>query len=102
MKDVEKFGDFITEQNDEWNEKRLFLFILLFFREREIEVWNKKFCKRAKFFVSVRHFKAILIFWSGGLVMILFYFKAGFGSGLKVSGSSYEFYASSEVFHVFC
>ena len=35
-----------------------FLFISLFSREREIEVW-KKFCRRATFFVHVRHFKAI-------------------------------------------
>ena len=34
--------------------------------------------------------------------MILFYFQPGFGSGLKVSGNSYEFYDNSVVFNVFC
>ena len=34
--------------------------------------------------------------------MICFYFKAGFGSGLKVSESLYDFYANSDAFHVFC
>ena len=34
--------------------------------------------------------------------MIFFYFLAGVGSGLKVSGNLYEFYANLDVFHVFC
>ena len=34
--------------------------------------------------------------------MILFSFLVGLGSGLKVSGNSYEFYDNSEVFNVFC
>ena len=32
----------------------------------------------------------------------VFFLLAGFGSGLKVSGNSYEFYDNSEVFNVFC
>ena len=49
-----------------------FLFISLFSREREIEVL-KKIGKQAKFFVHVRHFKAVFhFFWLRGLVMILF------------------------------
>ena len=35
-----------------------FLLISLFSREREIEEW-KKFCKRAEFFVHVRHLKVV-------------------------------------------
>ena len=34
--------------------------------------------------------------------MIMFDFMAGSGSGLEVSGNSFDFYANSEVFHVFC
>ena len=56
---VKIWSDFVAEQNEEWSEKRVvFLFISLFSREREIEV-SKKICKREKFFVHVRHFKAV-------------------------------------------
>ena len=34
--------------------------------------------------------------------MMLFYFKAGFGFDLRISGKSYEFYAIPEALHVFC
>ena len=34
--------------------------------------------------------------------MIVFDFTAGFGSDLEVFGNSFDFYANSEVFHVFC
>ena len=47
------WSDFIAKWNEEWSEKSA-----VFCREREIEVW-KKFCKRAKFSVHLRHFQAV-------------------------------------------
>ena len=63
-------SDFIAEQNEEWSEKSGLLFILLFSREREIEMW-KIFCKRAKSFVHVRLFKVVFFIFCYDFVLIL-------------------------------
>ena len=67
------WSDFGAEQKWKAERKEWFLFISLFSREREIEVW-KKYSNRAKFFVHVRHFKAVFFkfFWLRGFDMILF------------------------------
>ena len=66
------WSDFVAEQNEEWSEKGV-VFSYRCFLESEKLRCEKKFCKRAKFFDHVRHFKAFFFhfFWSRGLVMIV-------------------------------
>ena len=94
----------MLNKSEERSEKRV-VFVHTAVFESEKLMCEKIFSKRVNFFVHVRHFQAVFFqffFWLRGLVMIFFYFKAGVGSGLKVSGNLYEFYANSDVFHVFC
>ena len=52
------WSDFVAEQNEEWSKKRVVFCSYRCFLESEKLKCEKKFCKRAKFFVHVRHFKA--------------------------------------------
>ena len=54
------WSDFGAEQNEERSEKSGFLFIPLFLREWEIDVW-KKFSEQAKFFCSRGLLKAVFL-----------------------------------------
>ena len=53
------WSDFVAEQNEEWSEKRVVFCSYCCFLERDKLRCEKKFCKRVKFFVHVRHFKAV-------------------------------------------
>ena len=67
------WSDFGAEQNEEWSEKSVVFCSYCCFLESEKLRCAKKFCKRVKFYVHVRHFKAIFsIFWLRGLVMFFF------------------------------
>ena len=103
MKSVKNLSVFVAEQNEKWSEKKVVFCSYRCILESEKLKCERKFCKRVKFFVHVWHFKAVFfsIFWQKGLVMIFFKFQAVYGSGLKVSGNLFEFYANSVVFHVF-
>ena len=79
MKRVKKFGViWLLNKSEERSEKRVvFLFIPLFLREREIDVW-KNFVSERNFFVHVRLLKAVFCNFSclWGLNMILYWIWA--------------------------
>ena len=53
------WSNFVAGSNEEWGEKRVVFCSYRCFLESEKLRSEKKFCKRAKFFVHVRHFKAV-------------------------------------------
>ena len=58
----EKNGsDFVAEQTERWSETRVTFCSYRCFLESEKSRCEKKFCKRAKFCVHVRHFKAVFL-----------------------------------------
>ena len=66
------WSNFVAEQNEEWSEKSGFCLYRCFLESEKLRC-ERKICKRAKFFVHVRHFKAVFsIFCLRGLVTILF------------------------------
>ena len=71
------WSDFVAEQNEEWSEKRVVFCSYRCFLESEKLRCEKKFCKRVKFFVHVRHFEqfffsVFLVKWFGyDLLLIL-------------------------------
>ena len=52
------WSDFVAERNEERSEKRVVFCSYRCFLESKKLRCEKKFCKRAKFFVHKRHFKA--------------------------------------------
>ena len=59
IKHEEIWSDFVAEQNEERSKRERGFFSYRFFLESEKLRSEKKICKRAKFFVHVRHFKAV-------------------------------------------
>ena len=76
MKSVNNFGVvWMLNKIEQWSKTRVrFLFILLFSREREIEML-KNFCKRANFSVHLRLFKTVFIYFFCLIILYMtFYF----------------------------
>ena len=65
--------DFVDEQNGEWSEKRVFLFISLFSREREIEVKKNSVSERNFFFTCgiFKHFLNLFLVKRFGYDVVL-------------------------------
>ena len=103
----------ITWKNFEWfccwtkwrveRKESGFLILSLVYREREIEVWKNAVGEQFFLFTcGVLQQFFFQFFWLRGFVKTFLNFRLCFGSGLKVSGNSKEFYANSEVSKVFC
>ena len=58
-------SDFVAEQNEKWSKKRVVFCSYRCFPESKKLRCEKKICKRAKFFVHVRQFKAFFSQFSG-------------------------------------
>ena len=94
--------DFIAEQNEEWSEKRVVFCSNRWILESETLRCEKNSVNEQNFLFACGNLKQLfLIFGQEVWLLSLFELEAGFGSGLKVSGNSFEFYSDSEVFHVF-
>ena len=66
---LEWFGCW-TKLNSGAKKRVRFLFILLFSRERKIEMW-KKFCKRANFSVHLQLFKTVFIYFFCLIILVM-------------------------------